>query len=617
MLHALTLRKGIYMVAMTLTHKQGVARLWQLAFTQRPFILSACLLAVLSTMCTFLPFIAIYFIIKALLVHISTATSLPGDILIAYGWMACGTAILAILLNFAALACSHLAAFRTLYQLKLDFIKHLYSLPLGFHTTHSTGELRKIVDENIEKLELFIAHQLPDIVGSFATPIVLLGVLLFFDWRLGITTLIPVILACTVMMKIYRQKDSAELFENFQKQQETMNNVSVEYVRGIAVIKAFNQTFFSFRKFYEAVKTYTDFCMKITHQFQTPMGLFLLLLNNVYLFLIPVVIWLSSGVENDIDFALAVIFYLVFSVSISGPFLKLMYVSNMMKQIETGVRHIDAILLAKPLPAPQTVQYAKGYDIRFEQVGFSYQQTTSDSTPAITNITFSAPAGRITALVGASGSGKSTIAHLIPRFFDIDTGCISIGGADIRSMNPDELQSLISFVFQDVFLFKQSIFDNLRIGKPDATRDQVIEAAKATQCHDFIEALPNGYETVIGTKGIHLSGGEQQRLIFARAIIKNAPILILDEATAFADPENEYKIQQAMTALMKGRTTIVIAHRLSSIIHADQILVLNQGQLVEAGKHEALLRQQGHYSKMWDCYTRTLQWQIATRQMGD
>lgn len=597
--------------------KKGVARLWQLALKQRVLVLLACVLSIISTVCAFLPFIAIYFIIEALLVHLSKGTALDGVTLIRYGWLACGAAILAIALNFAALACSHMAAFRTLYELKLSFVKHLSSLPLGFHSAHSTGELRKIVDDNIEKVELFIAHQLPDIVGSFVTPIVLLCVLLFFDWRLGLATLVPVLLSYVVMFRGYGQKGAAERFDRYQKQLEIMNNVSVEYVRGISVIKAFNQTFFSFRKFYEAVKAYTDFCLEITYRFKNTMSLFLLLLNHAYLFLIPVVIWLSGSVDNYFEFALAVVFYLIFSVSIPGPFMKLMYVSNLMRQVVSSVEHMDNIFAAKPLPAAENPQLAQGSDVRFDHVSFSYGQNASEATPAIADVSFVTPQGTMTALVGASGSGKSTVAHLIPRFFDVDKGSIQIGGVDIRHMPADALQSLVSFVFQDVFLFKESILENLRIGNPRATREQVIEAAKAAQCHDFVEALPQGYDTVVGSQGIHLSGGEQQRLVFARAIVKNSPILILDEATAFADPENEYKIQQAMSALMKGRTTIVIAHRLSSIVHADQILVLDQGRIVEAGRHEELLAHKGRYSDMWGWYTRTLQWQITAKTQGD
>lgn len=597
--------------------KKGTARLWQLALTHRVLVLSACVLAILSAIYTFLPFIAIYFIIEALLIHLNTGSSLASDTLINYGWLACSSAIIAVLLNFAALACSHLAAFKTLYTLKLNFVKHLSLLPLGFHSNHSTGELRKIVDDNIEKIELFIAHQLPDLIGSLATPIILFFILLFFDWRLGLATLVPVTLAYIILFKSYGQKGSAKLFDDYQKQQEIMNNVSVEYVRGISIIKAFNQTFFSFRKFYDAVKTYTDFCLKITNRFETSMGLFLLLLNNVYLFLIPVAILLSTTVDNYFNFALSTIFYLVFSVSIAGPFLKLMYVSNLLKQVITGVDHLDKILSFKPLSSTLTAETTSQYDICFNHVSFSYQQNEPNAVPAISDITFTAKQGTITALVGSSGSGKSTIANLIPRFFDIDSGSIKIGNIDIRNMDSDYLQSLVSFVFQDVFLFKQSILDNLRIGNPNATLDQVIDAAKATQCHDFIVALPDGYNTIVGTKGIHLSGGERQRLIFARAIIKNSPILILDEATAFADPENEHKIQQAMSALMTGRTTIIIAHRLSSIIQADQILVLEHGKIVESGQHHALLAQNGGYRKMWQCYTQTLDWQIASTHKED
>lgn len=591
--------------------KNDMAKLWQLAFKERTLMLASCFFAIISVICSFLPFIAIYFILESLLIHLSTSTDLQKSGLIYYGWVACAAAIAAILLNFAALGCSHLAAYKTLYQLKLTFVKHLSKLPLGFYNEHSTGELRKIVDDSIEKLELFIAHQLPDIIGSIATPIFLFLLLVFFDWRLGLASLLPVLFAYITLIRGYGQKGASQLFENYQKQQENMNDVCVEYVRGISVIKAFNQTFFSFRKFHDAVKIYTDYSLLITQKFENSMGLFLLLLNNVYLFLLPVIIWLSGHVNNYFDFALATIFYLIFSVSISGPFLKLMYVSNFMKQIIVSIRHIDFILEQPPLPAPLSPQPVLRHDIQFDHVTFSYHQQNAHTSPALSDVSFTAKEGQITALVGTSGSGKSTIAHLIPRFYDIQKGVISIGGIDIRAIQPEILESLISFVFQDIFLFKQSIVSNLRIGNPDATLEEVIQAAKATQCHEFIEALPQGYNTVIGTQGVHLSGGEKQRLVFARAIIKNAPILVLDEATAFADPENEYKIQLAMTELMKGRTTIIIAHRLSSIINADQIIVLHEGKIVETGKHETLLQQHGYYARMWAHYNQALQWKIV------
>jgi len=597
--------------------KRGSARLWQLAFTHRILVSFACLLAILSAIFATLPFIAIYFIIKAILTYLNTGIAMDSAQLIGYGWFACGSAIAAVLLNFAALACSHFAAFKTLYQLKLDFIKHLSLLPLGFYSHHSTGELRKVVDENIEKIELFIAHQLPDLMGSFAMPIILFFVLIFFDWRLGLATLFPVILAYIILFKSYGQKGATKHFENYHRQQELMNNVSVEYVRGISIIKAFNLTFFSFKKFYDIVKTYRDYCLKITHSFETSMGLFLLLLNNIYLFLIPLAIMLSFHIDNYFDFALSTIFYLVFSVSITGPFLKLMYVSNQLRLVSTGIDHLDDILLTKLLPVPQNPQTVQNYTIHFDHVSFTYQQKLPLAPLAIDDVTFTAKQGTITALVGASGSGKSTIANLIPRFFDVDSGSIKIGDIDIRNMDNEYLQSLVSFVFQDVFLFKQTILDNLKIGNNHATMEQIIDAAKAIQCHDFIESLPNGYNTVVGSNGIHLSGGERQRLIFARAIIKNAPILILDEATAFADPENEHKIQQAMIALMKGRTTIIIAHRLSSIIHADHILVLDQGKIRESGQHQTLLAQHGYYKNMWQSYTQTLNWQIVSTKSED
>lgn len=529
--------------------------------------------------------------------------------MISLGWLAGGAAIGAILLNFIALMCSHLAAFKTLYALKLKFTNHLASLPMGFHTENSTGKIRKIVDENIEKIEGFIAHQLPDIVGSFATPVVILVILFVFDWRLGLATLVPIIVLY-ILQSIYSGKNAMKFIKTYQDSLEDMNNASVEYVRGISVVKAFGQTIYSFRKFYESIKTYGDFALAYTKSFKKGFVMFLVVLNNIYIFLIPVVIWLSGGVTDYTQFAMSVLFYLIFSVAITAPFLKLMYVSQKGRQIADGIERMDRVFAERPLPEASDPITADSFDIIFENVSFSYGESE-----ALSGVSFTAKQNEVTALVGPSGSGKSTIAHLIPRFYDVDSGCIKIGGVDIRDMSGEYLMRIVSFVFQDVFLFQQSILDNIRIGNKDASREEVVAAAKAAQCHDFIERLPSGYDTVIGTNNIHLSGGEKQRIVIARAILKSAPIIVLDEATAFADPENEYKIQLAFEQLMKNKTVIIIAHRLSTVRGADKILVIDEGTLAEEGRHDALAAAGGRYSRMWEQYISAMSWTIAERQV--
>lgn len=588
----------------------GMKRMWELAFTQKILVISSCVLSVVSVAVSFVPFIAIYYIIRELAMNMGNLSGLDGAYIVRLGWLAGGSAIGAIILNFFALMCSHLAAFKTLYNLKLKFTSHLASLPMGFHTDNSTGKIRKVVDDNIEKIEGFIAHQLPDIVGSFATPIVILIILFIFDWRLGLATLAPIILLY-VLQSIYMGKNSIKFIKTYQDSLEDMNNASVEYVRGISVVKAFSQTIYSFRKFYDSIKTYGDFALAYTKAFKNGFVMFLVVLNNIYIFLIPVIIWLSGGVEDYPKFAMSALFYLVFSVAITAPFLKLMYVSQKGRQIADGIERMDRVFNEKPLPEAKYPKTTNNFDIDFENVSFSY-----DETEALSGISFTAKQNEVTALVGPSGSGKSTIAHLIPRFYDVGTGSIKIGKLDIRDMSSEYLMNIVSFVFQDVFLFQQSILDNIKIGNKNASLNDVIAAAKAAQCHEFIEKLPNGYDTVIGTNNIHLSGGEKQRIVIARAILKNAPIIVLDEATAFADPENEHKIQLAFEQLMKNKTVIIIAHRLSTVRGADKILVIDEGRLVEEGKHDTLIGLGGRYSHMWQQYTSAMSWTISERQVA-
>ena len=589
----------------------SMKRMWELAFTKKALVIISCIFSVVSVVVSFVPFVAIYYIIREIALNINSIDGINGSYITGLGWLAGGSAIAAIALNFCALMFSHIAAFSTLYHLKLKFVNHLASLSMGFHTENSTGKVRKIVDENIEKIEGFIAHQLPDIVGSFATPIVILGILFFFDWRLGIATLVP-IFALFALQSIYVGKNSDKFIKQYQDSLEDMNNASVEYVRGISVVKAFGQTIYSFRKFFDSIKAYGDFSLAYTKSFKNAFGMFMVILNNLYVALIPVAIWISGGVEDYTKFAMSVLFYLIFSVALSAPFLKLMYVSQRGRQIADGIERMDKMLAEKPLVEEKNPRKEKGFDITFEDVSFSYGEAE-----ALSAVSFSAKQNEVTALVGPSGSGKSTIAHLIPRFYDVDSGSIKIGGVDIRRINSEHLMNIVSFVFQDVFLFQQSIIDNIKIGNDSASREEVIAAAKAAQCHEFVEKLPQGYDTVIGTNNIHLSGGEKQRLVIARAILKNAPIIILDEATAFADPENESKIQLAFEELMKDKTVIIIAHRLSTVRGADNIIVVDEGEVVEQGRHDSLINNGKKYSRMWEQYTSAMSWKITEEVKKD
>ena len=588
-------------------------RLWQLTFRYKILIILACLFSIISVATAFVPFISVYYIVYEIIMSLANKQVLNNEFIIHYGWLAFIAAASSLFFNFLALCFSHIAAFKTLYHLKYNFIRYLSYLPLGFYSEHSSGELRKIVDDDIEKIEIFIAHQLPDMVGSFATPVIILIILAVFDWRLGLATLVPIILAYIVLISGYRRKDIKNNMQEFQSRLVNMSNASVEYIRGITVIKAFNQTFFSFKRFYESIKAYQEYCLKFIYCFKYHMAFFLLILNNIYLFIIPVMILLLGSTDNYANSILASIFYLIFSLALPAPFFKLLYVSQGLQKAVQSVENMDRILNEKPLTEPESGLEVEHYDIGFHDVTFSYnkiQDNEASENNALSHISFTAKQGTTTALVGLSGSGKSTLSLLIPRFFDPNEGSITIGGVDIKQMKSEYLLSLVSFVFQDVFLFKQTILDNIKIGKPDADLDEVIAAAKAAQCHEFIEKLPDGYQSVIGAKGLHISGGEMQRLAIARALLKNSPILILDEATSFADPENEYKIQLALKVLMQDKTVIMIAHRLSTIKDADQIVVLDKGRIVEKGTHGQLIDKHHTYYQMWQYYKQTLNWQM-------
>ena len=587
--------------------KKGLARLLEIAAIKKPLVITSAVLSALASIASFVPYIAIYYIILQILGSYPSFAALDTQSLIRLGWLALGGILLNIALYFAALMCSHLAAFGTLYRLKVDFASHLARVSLGFHILIGSGKLRKIMDENIEKIEGFIAHQLPDIVASLVAPVVMLAILMVVDWRLGLCALVGIAVAIYVQIRAYGNDGAKKMMDEYQTSLEDMNNAAVEYVRGITVVKAFGQSVYSLRRMYEAIKSYTRMVIPYTLSWENYMSAFTTIVNNIYLFLVPVGILIAATTPDYAGFASRFIFYLIFVPSIATILMKIMYVTSNGMQINGGVERMDEILAEPELPQPAEAKRAKTFDIAFDHVSFSY---AGQETPALRDVTFRAEQGQITAVVGPSGGGKTTIAHLIPRFFDVAAGSIRIGGIDVRDMTSEYLMEQVSFVFQDVFLFKQSILENIRLGNQSATDEQVIAAAKAAQCHEFIEKLPHGYRTVIGTAGIHLSGGEKQRIAIARAIVKDAPIIVLDEATAFSDPENEHLIQRAFETLMKGKTVVMIAHRLSTVRGANKILVLEHGQLIEQGAHEALLAIQGRYFDLWTMYNKTLNWKM-------
>ena len=467
------------------------------------------------------------------------------------------------------------------------------------------------MDENIESIEKFIAHQFPDFVASLVAPLILVIILLAVDWRYGVTSLLGIVLAFAIQFLGFNG-DAKEKMHHFPSAQEDMNNASVEYVRGMPEIKAFNQTADSFKRLSKSITDYTSFVLEYAMGWRNCMPAFTVIIHSIYLLLIPVGILIGRHVTDYRSYSLNFIFYLILVPAISGILNKIMYISESFTQIDGNVERMEEILHIPVLEDHRGDTKVQGKDIVFDNVSFSYEAESNAAVKALDNVSFHAKQGNVTAIVGSSGGGKSTIANLISRFWDVTEGSIQIGGVDIREIPLAELMKLVGFVFQDTFLFKQSVLDNIRMGNPDATEAQVIEAAKAAQCHEFIEKLPDGYYTVIGSSGIHLSGGERQRIAIARAIIKDSPIIVLDEATAFSDPENEYLIQKAFEKLIKDKTVVMIAHRLSTIRNADQILVIEKGHLIEQGTHDELVANGGKYKQMWDSYVESVNWKIHT-----
>lgn len=587
--------------------KSGMGRLFELAADHKGLLVVSGVLAALSAIASFVPYIAIYFIIRDVILVYPDFSALDVSTEIAYGLLAITGIVVDAVSFFLSSICAHIAAFGTQYDLKAAFTEHLAKVPLGYHLTFGSGRFRKVIDQDIEKIERFLAHSYPDMVASYVAPFALLVVLFVFDWRFGVAALVAVIIAFAIQM-MSMGVAGQEVMMEMQKTGADMTEASVEYVRGMPVLKAFGQTARSFRQLASAVRAYTKVTLGFTLKCENYISMFRTLINNIYLVILPVGMVIGQNTDDYTSFLHSFIFYLLFTPAIAAVLNKYMYVSSSSMRIASGVGNYDAMMALPELPSKEEKVQPKRADITFSNVYFSYDGT---DTMALSDVTFTAPAGKITAIVGPSGGGKSTIAHLIPRFWDVTKGSISIGGVDIRDMSEELLMQKVGFVFQDVYLFGQSIRENIRMGKPGATDEEVRAAAKAAMCDAFISKLPHGYDTVFGEDGVHLSGGEAQRISIARAIIKDAPILILDEATAFADPENEQLIQAALAKLMQGKTVIVIAHRLGTIKHSHQILVMEKGRLAEAGTHHDLIEKDGVYAHMWQRYTQSLSWDIG------
>ena len=583
--------------------QSDLSRLMGYAGNYRYFTYASWVLSAVSALVALVPFVYIWKILRDVLnaaPDYAQAVNIPH-----YGWMAVLFAVLAYLIYIAALMCSHLSAFRVATNLRLEVSEHLATLPLGFTETFGSGKLRKIIHESTGAAETFLAHQLPDKYNAMATPIGLLVLLLVFDWRLGLLSLVPVALGFVIMSAMTGRR-MADKMRQYGNALESMSNEAVEYVRGIPVVKTFGQSVFSFKKFKATIDEYEKWVIAYTKELRMPMMLYTAAINGVFAFLIVGgLLFTRNGVTSE--FLLNLLFYIIITPVISLTLTRIMYMSENELVVADALARVDSVLDAEPVPENDHPRHPKDASVSLKDVHFSYD----GKTDVIEGVSLKIQPGQTVAFVGPSGGGKSTLANLVCRFFDVQSGSVRVGGADVRDIPKEELMDTISFVFQNSRLLKGSILDNVRLGRPQATEAEVLAALKAAQCMDIIEKFPAGIHTVIGTKGVYLSGGEQQRIAIARAMLKNVPILILDEATAFADPDNEAKVQAAFAQLAKGKTVLMIAHRLSTVANADCIYVVQDGQIAESGTKDELCAQNGLFARMWQDYQASVQWKVA------
>lgn len=596
----------------TQNKKSGIPLLLELAGEKKSLLVWGCILSTLSVFFQIIPFWAVYNIMAELLQN--AADFSKADTSFMLSWAVKG--ILGLLLAYAFMyfggMLGHTAAYRTLYGIRVRLSNHISELPLGWFNRNAIGKVKQIAEQDVEQIEKFIAHQLPDMVNTIVLLLVMVVIMFGLNPWLALACIIPIIIGFTAQFSMMFGKKAQEGLSEYYDALENISTSSVQYVRGMPSIKIFGQTVHSFRKFYQDIMSYRDFSTKYADNYEPTYCLFRVLVLSLATFIFAIGIFLFSGDPQNMAFAITLLFFLIFAPGISTPVFKFNSFGSSMNNITEGVRRIDEIMSEIPIQEPTDGKKPQGYEITFEHVSFSYEG--KDSALVLKDVSFRAEQGQITALVGPSGSGKSTIAQLIPRFWDVGTGQIKIGGVDIRDMKTEDLMASMSFVFQDSFLFSDTLYNNIAIGKPGATKEEVYTAAKAAQCHEFIEKLPQGYDTLIGEGGVYLSGGEEQRVSVARAILKNAPILILDEATAYADPENEFQMQLALQELIKNKTVLIIAHRLITIKNANKILVIKNGQIENAGAHEFLLQNSETYSAMWKAYTVSSDWQITAKK---
>lgn len=573
-------------------------KLMEYAGNHKYLTYTSWILSALSAAVALIPFIYIWEIVNNVIKNDTSK-------LIHYGWMAVMFAVVSLLVYIGGLMCSHLSAFRVATNIRIKAIHHITTLPLGFMDKFGSGKMRKIINESSGATETYLAHQLPDKAGAIVTPIGLLLLLFFFDWKLGLLSLIPVVIAFAIMTTMSGKNMQVKMKE-YQNALDDMSNEAVEYIRGIPVVKTFGQTVFSFKKFKATIDRYSEWAISYTKDLRLPMTFYTTAINAVFAFLIAgIIIFCHNNITDTL--LLDLMFYIIITPIITVTLNKLMFMNENEMIVNDAMERIDSVLNLQPMSEPNKSDVPKDYSITINNLTYSYDGQKN----AINKVSLTIPSKQTVAFVGPSGSGKSTLASLISRFFDSDSGNILIGGVDIKSIKKNDLMNYISFVFQNSQLIKASIYDNVRLSKPNASREEVIDALNKAQCGDIIEKLPNEIDTVIGSKGIYLSGGEQQRIAIARVILKNSPVIILDEATAFADPDNESKVQKAFSQMAEGKSVIMIAHRLTTVTNADTIYVFDNGEIVESGTHSELLSQNGMYNKMWNEYQKSIDWKVS------
>lgn len=585
--------------------QEDLSRLMYYAGDHKYFTYASLVLAALSALIALVPFYYIWKIMKEVLEvrpNYSEAVHIKE-----YGWMAVAFALIAMVIYIAALMCSHKAAFRVQVNMRTAMMNHIMKLPLGYVESEGTGKIRKIVADSSAATETYLAHNLPDKVVSFATPVGLLAMMMVFDYRLGLISLIPAVIAFALMGTLMMGPKMAEDMKQYQNALETMSAEAVEYVRGVPVVKTFGQTVFSFKRFKNAIDEYEKWTLGYTKNMMVPMVAFTTSANGIFAALIiAAYVFTGHGVTDK--FILNLIFYILITSVLTVTLMKIAFAGESQLMVRDAINRMDGILNMKPLPEPADGQTPKDTSVELDKVVFSYAGADKN---AVDGISLKIASGEHVAFVGPSGGGKTTLASLIARFWDVNSGAVKIGGVNVKDINSETLMNEVSYVFQDSRLLKMSILENIRMGRPDATDAEVMEALKNAQCMDIIEKFPDGVNTVIGSKGVYVSGGEAQRLSIARAFLKNAPILILDEATAFADPDNERQVQKAFEALSKDKTVIMIAHRLSTVTNADRIYVLADGRIAENGTHDELNSANGIYTHMWSEYNKSVKWKVG------